>query len=80
MNAKKKKNFVCSQCNKSFIDNAHLKDHEVGRGWTSDSVGEAHGNEAVRVRAVQQAICAQWLTPRSCSQSYGFSCSAFRDM
>ncbi|KAK8818404.1 endothelial zinc finger protein induced by tumor necrosis factor alpha [Blastocystis sp. ATCC 50177/Nand II] len=29
MNAKKKKNFVCSQCNKSFIDNAHLKDHEV---------------------------------------------------
>ena len=32
MNAKKKKNFVCSQCNKSFIDNAHLKDHEVGRG------------------------------------------------
>ena len=29
MNTKKKKNFVCAHCNKSFIDNAHLKDHEV---------------------------------------------------
>lgn len=29
MNSKRKKNFTCSLCNKAFIDNAHLKDHEV---------------------------------------------------
>ena len=49
MNTKKKKNFVCSQCNKSFIDNAHLKDHEVVVSGEGHSVGETHGNETVRV-------------------------------
>ena len=29
MNTKKKKNFICTECNKGFIDNAHLKDHQV---------------------------------------------------
>ena len=29
MNTKRKKNFTCALCNKTFIDNAHLKDHEV---------------------------------------------------
>ena len=26
---KKQKNFTCAICNMAFIDNAHLKDHEV---------------------------------------------------
>ena len=29
MNTKRKKNFTCALCNKTFIDKAHLKDHEV---------------------------------------------------
>ena len=29
MNASRKKKFACTQCTKLFIDNAHLKEHQV---------------------------------------------------
>ena len=64
MNAKKKKNFVCSQCNKSFIDKAHLalNDGEMfgpgGEGFMRLNVGspKAYIEAALEklARAVEQ--------------------------